>query len=148
MDPQAAMRHFARVFVNFLVGYFVVFAINAGATTASPMSWSGLHLPLGLTVVTMPAAVLGLQGCAAVTGLMQMGRLFQMFVFWLMPVLGLLLAAWALPGYIAVTSASVAGVVILAVVTGLNYLTTDMHGMKRSWMPKKWPHGMSKPPRN
>lgn len=144
MDPQAAMRHFARVFVNFFVGFAVVFATAAGATITDPAA--GILLPLGLTVVTMPAAVLGLQGCRAVTGLMQMGRLFQMFVFWLMPVLGLLLAAWAFPTYIAVTSASVAGLVILAVVTGLNYLTTDMHGMKRSWLPKRWPAGMSKPP--
>ena len=144
MNPQAAMQHFARVFVNFFVGFAVVFATGAGATITDPAA--GVLLPLGLTALTMPTAVVGLQGCRALTGLMQMGRLFQMFVFWLMPVLGLLIAAWALPGYVTVSSASLAGVVILAVVTGLNYLTTDMHGMKRSWLPKKWPAGMSKPP--
>ncbi len=137
------MQHFARVFVNFFVGFAVVFATGAGVTYINPSV--GVLLPLGLTALTMPTAVLGLQGCRAVTGLMQMGRLFQMFVFWLMPTLGLLLAAWALPGYVTVSSASLAGLVVLAVVTGLNYLTTDMHGMKRSWLPKRWPANM--PPR-
>jgi hypothetical protein len=137
------MQHFARVFVNFFVGFAVVFATGAGVTYVDPSA--GVLLPLGLTALTMPVAVLGLQGCRAVTGLMQMGRLFQMFVFWLLPTLGLALAAWALPVYVTVTSASLAGLVVLAVVTGLNYLTTDMHGMKRSWLPKRWPNG--KPPR-
>ena len=132
------MQHFARVFVNFFVGFAVVFATGAGIKFVDPSA--GFLLPLGLAALTMPAAVLGLQGCRAVTGLMQMGRLFQMFVFWLMPTIGLLLAAWALPAYVTVTSASLAGLVVLAVVTGLNYLTTDMHGMKRSWLPKRWPN--------
>lgn len=132
------MQHFARVFVNFFVGFAVVFATEGwlGATITDPRA--GVLLPLGLTILVMPTAVRGLQLARAVTGLLQMGKLVQWFVFWLFPVIALKLAAWFLPDFVTVSAAWLSGLVVLAVVVGLNSLTTD-DGIKRSWLPMRMP---------
>ncbi len=132
------MQHLFRVCVNFFVGFAVVFATDgwAGATITDPRA--GVLLPMALTL-TAPLAAFSLQLGRKLLGLMQMGKLIQMFIFWLYPVLGLLIAAWLLPSFVTVSAAWLSGLVVLGVVTGLNELTAK-DGIKRSWLPMRMPN--------